>query len=183
MKLNVERYRIRGGRPGGIATAAVLCIAIVLPLDARQPRVAIRARAMVDVSRGRLIANATIVVRGGRIVAAGSSVDVTVPADAAVIELPETTLLPGLIDAHVHLTLGGQPSANARATLAAGFTTVQDLGAAAYANVVLRDTIKAGRLEGPRVVASGPWLGIAGGTCDFNGIGVRGAEAFRRRVR
>ena len=92
-------------------------------------------------------------------------------------------MLPGLIDAHVHLTLAGQPSANARATLSAGFTTVQDLGAAAYANVALRDAIAAGRLDGPRVVASGPWLGISGGTCDFNGIGVRGAEAFRARVR
>jgi len=60
---------------------------------------------------------------------------------------------------------------------------VQDLGAAAYANVTLRDAIAAGRVVGPRVVSAGPWLGVAGGTCDFNGIGVRGADAFRARVR
>ena len=168
--------------PRYLATAT-LCAAAVLSLHAQEPAVAIRAAGMVDVQQGRLIEKATVVVRGGRIVAAGPAVEVTVPADASVIDLPSTTLLPGLIDAHVHLVLGGQAAANARATLAAGFTTVQDLGAAAYANVTLRDAIAAGRIEGPRIVASGPWLGIAGGICDFNGIGVRGAEAFRKRVR
>jgi imidazolonepropionase-like amidohydrolase len=155
----------------------------LLPAHAQEQNVAIRARAMIDVGRGRLIQNASIVIRGGRITAAGPSADVSIPPDARVIDLRETTVLPGLIDAHVHLTLAGEPAANARATLAAGFTTVQDLGAAAYANVALRDAIEAGRVEGPRVIASGPWLGITGGTCDFNGIGVQGADAFRKRVR
>ena len=164
--------------------AAAACLAILLlHLQAQESTVAIRAKAMVDVERGRLIDNAIVVIRGDRIVAAGSSTDTPVPANASVIDLPATTVLPGLIDAHVHLTLAGQPPANARATLDAGFTTVQDLGAIGYANISLRDAIKAGRVEGPRVVASGPWLGISGGICDFSGIGVRGAEAFRQRVR
>jgi imidazolonepropionase-like amidohydrolase len=163
---------------------AIACLVIVfVPLQAQQSATAIRARGMIDVERGRLIEKATIVVRRGRIVAVGPSGDVAVPANAALIELPQTTLLPGLIDAHVHLTLAGAPAANARATLAAGFTTVQDLGAIAYANITLRDDIRAGRVEGPRVVASGPWLGISGGICDFGGIGVRGSDAFRERVR
>ena len=166
------------------AAPAAACLAILLlHLQAQEPTVAIRAKAMVDVERGRLIDNATVVIRGDRIVAAGSSTDTPVPAKASVIDLPATTVLPGLIDAHVHLTLAGQPSANARATLDAGFTTVQDLGAIGYANISLRDAVKAGKVEGPRVVASGPWLGISGGICDFSGIGVRGAEAFRQRVR
>jgi imidazolonepropionase-like amidohydrolase len=156
---------------------------LLFPLHAQEPSVAIRARGLIDVERGRLIENATVVVRSGRIVAAGPSADVRAPANASLIQLPDTTLLPGLIDAHVHLTLAGTPAANARATLAAGFTTVQDLGAVTYANITLRDDIRAGRIEGPRVVASGPWLGIAGGICDFGGIGVRGADAFRQRVR
>ncbi len=138
---------------------------------------------MVDVEGGRLIDDAVVVVQGSRIVAAGSRNAVRVPPGASTIDLPAMTLVPGLIDAHVHLTLAGNPSANARATLRAGFTTVQDLGAAAYTNVALRDAINAGRVEGPRVIAAGPWLGIAGGTCDFNGIGVRGADAFRKRAR
>ena len=138
---------------------------------------------MIDVDAGRLVENATVVIQGDRIVAAGRDSDVQVPANASIVDLPSMILLPGLIDAHVHLTLGGNTAANARATLDAGFTTVQDLGAAAYGNVRLRDAIKEGRVQGPRVVASGPWLGISGGICDFNGIGVRGEEAFRQRVR
>ena len=155
----------------------------VSALHAQQPAVAIRAAGMVDVQQGRWIDKVIVVVQDGRIAAAGPAADVTVPANASIIDLPSTTLLPGLIDAHVHLTLTGRPAENARATLAAGFTTVQDLGAVTYANISLRDAINAGRVEGPRVIASGPWLGISGGICDFNGIGVKGAEAFRRRVR
>ncbi len=170
-------------RTFAVVIAAFASAAVVAPLPAQGPLVAIRARAMVDVERGRLIDNATVVVQGPRIVAAGPAADVPVPSGASVIQVPETTLLPGMIDAHVHLTLAGDPVANARATLAAGFTTVQDLGALGYANVALRDAIRAGRVEGPRVVASGPWLGISGGTCDFSGIGVRSADAFRKRVR
>ena len=103
---------------------------------------------MVDVDAGRLVENVTVVIRGDRIVAAGSSPDMPVPANASVVELPAITVLPGLIDAHVHFTLGGKPSANARATLDAGFTTVQDLGATGYGNVRLRDAIKEGRFRG-----------------------------------
>ena len=164
-------------------TLTVLCLTVVLAGRAQQPIVAIRAGGMIDVERGRLIPKAVIVVADGKIVAAGAASDVTVPAGASTIDLPSTTLLPGLIDAHVHLTLAGRPAENARATLAAGFTTVQDLGAVTYANISLRDAINAGRVEGPRVIASGPWLGISGGICDFNGIGVKGADAFRKRVR
>jgi imidazolonepropionase-like amidohydrolase len=165
-----------------IVLLALGCAAGTLSAQ-QQTALVIEAQRMIDVQEGRAIENAVIVVNGGRIVAAGPAGSVGVPANASIVKLPSTTALPGLIDAHVHLTLGGNPAANARATLEAGFTTVQDLGAAAYANIRLRDAIAAGRVEGPRVVASGPWLGVTGGTCDFNGIGVRGAEAFRRRVR
>ena len=91
--------------------------------------------------------------------------------------------MPGMIDAHVHLTLAGTGEANARATLKAGFTTVQDLGAVNYDNIKIRNSIRDGKFPGPHVVASGPWLGVSGGTCDFQGIGVKGADAFRARVK
>jgi len=172
---------IASGNP--LLRLATFVSCLVLTLHAPQAATAIRAGAMVDVERGRVIEDAAVVIQGARIVAAGARADVRVPADAVLIDLPSMTLVPGLVDAHVHLTLAGPPRANARATLLAGFTTVQDLGAAAYANVAVRDAIREGRVEGPRVVASGPWLGIAGGTCDFNGIGVRGPDGFRRRVR
>ena len=85
---------------------------------------------MIDVDAGRLVENASR--SSSR--ATGSSplddtADVQVPPNASIVDLPSMILLPGLIDAHVHLTLGGNPTANARATLEAGFTTVQDLGA------------------------------------------------------
>jgi imidazolonepropionase-like amidohydrolase len=94
-------------------------------------------------------------------------------------------VLPGLIDTHTHLT--SDPSilryqrlglsiprlaligaANARRTLLAGFTTVRNLGADGYADVALRDAIDAGDVIGPRLVVSGPGIGITGGHCGSN---------------
>lgn len=136
----------------------------------------LRARRVIDVETGRAIENGSIAVEGRHVATKAAS-------GARLINLGNLTLLPGLVDAHVHLTLGNEPEANAKATLLAGFTTVQDLGAVGYGNLELRDTIEAGRVVGPRVVASGPWLGVSGGICDFQGIGLRGANAFRQRVR
>jgi imidazolonepropionase-like amidohydrolase len=139
------------------------------------------ARRLLDVESGRLIENGLVVVKGNRIVAVGRKGEVAPQGEQ--IDLGDSTLMPGLIDAHVHLALGGSPEANARATLLAGFTTVQDLGALASQNIQIRNAIRQGTFPGPRVIASGPWIGVSGGTCDFQGIGVSGADAFRQRVR
>lgn len=115
-----------------------------------------------------------VLVRGDRIVAVGSAIDV--PADAVVVALPGTTLLPGLVDAHVHLFLHpyneaswndqvlkeplalrtARAVANARATLMAGFTTVRDLGTegAGYADVGLKAAIDQGIVPGPRMIVA-----------------------------
>jgi imidazolonepropionase-like amidohydrolase len=166
----------------------ILSALTVLVLTAAQtappaPTILVRAARAIDVEKGAVVTDAAILVRGDRISAAGRAATVKAPADATVIDLGPVTLAPGLIDAHVHLTLAGKPEDNARATLRAGFTTVQDLGALNYLNVALRDRIAAGEVEGPRMVVSGPWLGISGGICDFNGIGVKGPDAFRARIR
>lgn len=142
--------------------------------------VTITAHQMLDVERGAVVREAVVVIEGDRIVAAGPKTSTT--ARGRIIDLGDVTLLPGLIDAHVHLTLGGAPDANAKATLLAGFTTVQDLGALGNGNILLRESIKSG-VSGPRIVSAGPWLGETGLTCDFQGIGVKGADAFRARVR
>ena len=142
----------------------------------------LRAAGFFDAERDTIVRPAFVAVRGNLIVTVGNRADRSVRA-AREIDLGAAILLPGLIDTHVHLTLGGPAAANAAATLDAGFTTVQDLGSLGYAALGLRDSIAAGLLPGPRVIASGPWLGVTGGTCDFQGIGVRGAEAFARRVR
>ena len=151
--------------------------------DLQTPPTVLHAGGFIDVVSGSRVSDGLVVITGDRITALGPASSVTVPPGAQRIELGTATLLPGLIDAHVHLTLAGTPEANAKATLLAGFTTVQDLGALNYRNLELRDAIAAGKTTGPRVVASGPWLGLSGGICDFQGIGVRGVEEFRRRVR
>ena len=139
------------------------------------------ARWVLDVERGEAIENGIVVVKGDKIAGVGRKGDIAPQGEE--INLGEATLMPGMIDAHVHLLLGGTGEANARATLRAGFTTVQDCGALNYANLKIRDAIREGKFPGPHVVASGPWLGVSGGTCNFQGIGVKGAEAFRARVK
>lgn len=171
------RFRASGCLLAGLALAGV-------PARAAGPPsvVVIRAAGYVDVDSGRVVRPAEIEIRGDRIVAVRGSA--TRPTGGAqVIDLGPAVLLPGLIDCHVHLTLGGPSARNAEVTLDAGFTTVQDLGSLDYAALGLRDSIAKGLLPGPRVIASGPWLGVSGGICDFQGIGVRGADAWAKRVR
>src|SRR5207237_181790 len=110
-----------------------------------------------------------------------------IPAGARRIDLPGRTLLPGLIDMHVHLTslaeVGGYRSlqytdsfwsavgvANAQKTLNAGFTTVRNVGADAFQDVGLREAIDGGWLEGPRLVTRGYAVGATGGHCDDNSL-------------
>jgi imidazolonepropionase-like amidohydrolase len=154
--------------------------AYATPVSAEETQT-LSARRMLDVERGEVIENGVIVVKSGRIAALGRKGEIA--PEGKETNLGDVTLMPGLIDAHVHLTLGGSGEANALATLQAGFTTVQDLGALNYENIKIRNAIRDGKFPGPRVVSSGPWLGVTGGTCDFQGIGIKGAEAFRERVR
>lgn len=152
------------------------------PLAAQRP-VAIQAGRLVDVATGAARERMVVLIQGERIAAVGPADSVRIPTGAEVIALPNLTVLPGLIDAHVHLTLPGSPDSAAAAELQAGFTTVQDLGAVDTAVFALRRRIAAGTARGPRIAAAGLWIGVSGGTCDFGGIGVKGADAFRARVR
>ena len=113
--------------------------ALFLWLALQSDAMVLRTRWVIDPESGRAIENGSSAVDGERIQAQGST-------SARLMDLKELTLLPGLIDAHVHLTLTGEPQANAKATLLAGFTTVQDLGAVGYGNLELRDAIEARRL-------------------------------------
>jgi imidazolonepropionase-like amidohydrolase len=151
---------------------------------AGQPTIVIHAGHLLDVKNGRMVDNATVVVQGDKIVSLGTPQWSTPPANVKEINLPDATLLPGLIDAHTHLTFdpnfGYQElgvsipkealigAKNARATLEAGFTTVRNVGARGYTDIALRDAINEGMIPGPRIVASGPALSITGGHCDQN---------------
>ena len=173
-------------------------------------RTVIRAGRVLNVRTGELRANQAIVVEGDKIAQIAPSSEITAAAGDTTINLPDATLLPGLIDMHTHLTfdlnsLGYQGlsistarealhgARNARRTLEAGFTTVRNLGAKDYADIALRDAINDGDVIGPRMVASGPALGITGGHCDenllppafhFQGEGVAdGVEGVQHRVR
>lgn len=144
--------------------------------------VAIRCGRLIDMRTGSVTNNAVILIEGERITAVGANL--SIPANAEVIDLSRMTVLPGLIDCHTHLTLDLDKMAdsfrlsaprqaligakNARRTIEAGFTTVRNVGAAGYSDVALRDAINAGEVPGPRILASGPALGITGGHCDEN---------------
>jgi len=146
--------------------------------------VAIHAGRVLDVKSGKMLSDQTIVIDDGKIASVGTSAETKVPAGATVIELANATVLPGLIDAHTHLTFDPQfgyeslgisipretliGAKNARVTLQAGFTTVRNVGASGYTDVALRDAINAGDVPGPRMLVSGPALSITGGHCDNN---------------
>jgi len=145
--------------------------------------VVLRAAHWLDVAAAQLRGPVILQVSGGKITKIGAPGDFA--PSGPVADLGGVTLLPGLIDAHVHMQLGGGlPRDNARATLRAGFTTVVDLGATSDVVLRLRDRIASGALEGPRILGAGRWVGKQGGICEFGGIGVPGGpEAYRARVR
>ena len=147
----------------------------------------IRAGHLLDTVAGRMMSSQVIVVQDGLIAQVGAAV--AVPPGAQVIDLSGYTVLPGLMDAHTHLTIdqrnqdplaelehtaaerafGSIP--NARAVLLAGFTTVRDLGSyRALVDVALRDAINRGDVIGPRMYVAGAYVTIAGGAGAVTGF-------------
>lgn len=163
---------------------AVLSVWLGTQALAQTRHVAVHAGHVLDVQSGRMLADQTIVIEDGKIVSLGAAADAKSPSEAVRIDLSNATVLPGLIDAHTHLTMEPRfgyerlaisvprealiGAKNARATLLAGFTTVRNVGASGYTDVALRDAINAGEVPGPRMLVSGPALGITGGHCDNN---------------
>lgn len=160
-------------------------------------RCAVRARALFDGVSATLVTDPWVLIEAGRIVEVGTGVP---PAGVDVHEFGSATLLPGLIDTHVHLCLDASPDSvgalaartdgesvvamvrAARAHLAAGVTTVRDLGDRDHLSLGLR-----GRDDLPTIVCSGPPLTTPAGHCHFLGGGVEPTtaavrEAVRRHV-
>jgi imidazolonepropionase-like amidohydrolase len=145
---------------------------------------AVRAARILDVTTGRYSGPSVILIKAGRIAEIVPAARFDRGSADSVLDLGALTVLPGLIDAHVHLVIGGPPRANAEAVVRAGFTTVADLGSFSNRFLRVRDSINAGTILGPRVLAAGMWAGTKGGVCEFNGIGIpNGPEGFRARVR
>jgi len=149
--------------------------------------VVLHASRMLDVSAGKIVSPGEVLVEGERVVAAGASVEH--PAGSQMIDLGDVTLMPGLIDAHVHLFLhpGAEdlqtieesvPQRTIMATLAArddlmaGFTSERDMGTegAGSADTAVRNAIDEGLIPGPRLRISGNAIDILGGHEDANGF-------------
>ncbi len=160
-----------------LAASILFCAA-----GARADQVVVTADRMIDVIAGRVVERPQITITDGRISAVATQGKAVAPG-ARRVELPGMTLLPGLIDMHVHLT--GDPRysgyrrleftdnfwtvvgvANARRTLEAGFTTVRNVGSENYDDVALKQGIEQGVVPGPRIVPATYAIGATGGHCD-----------------
>jgi imidazolonepropionase-like amidohydrolase len=176
-----------------LGSLLALCFLFACSCGAQTPKtttpaeIVIHAGKVLDVRTGNYLTDQIIWIEGDRIKAIGKAADISsqVPAGAKTIDLSNSTILPGLIDCHTHLTytpyMAGPAGLHisyprqaligahsARVTLEAGFTTVRNVGANGYSDIALRDSIKAGEVIGPRIVASGPALSITGGHGDEN---------------
>ena len=168
-------------------------LAVLLPLEsllaqaASTPptRVAIRAGRLIDGLGGAPITDAVILIENDRITAVGKGL--AIPSGVRVIDLSRSTVLPGFIDAHTHVT--SQPEnyledlfrkspidvavlahVFARRTLDAGFTTIRDVGAGEFIDVALRNAINNGTVVGPRMQVATLTVGSTGGHGDLTGF-------------
>jgi imidazolonepropionase-like amidohydrolase len=146
----------------------------------------IRAGHLFDGTSDNFRDNVVVLVVGDRIQSVGPAQTAQIPAGSTVIDLSHATVLPGLIDCHVHLGARADrydeiyrfkdtpfssafaAVVNARKTLEAGFTSVRDVGSLPFLAVDLRNSINEGLVPGPRIVASGPPISITGGHGDLN---------------
>jgi imidazolonepropionase-like amidohydrolase len=160
----------------------LLSLMLLAATAAQADTVVVTADRMLDVVSGHMVEHPQITITDGRISAVASK-GATVAAGARHIDLPGITLLPGLIDMHVHLTVDPKFSgyrrleftdnfwtivgvANAKRTLEAGFTTVRNVGSANYDDVALKQAIEQGYIQGPRIVPATYAIGATGGHCD-----------------
>jgi len=180
-----------------MARSILLCLALAAPAAAQTPAptpaplplTVLKAARLFDGKGDATLKDAVVIVEGDTIKALGSSLPV--PTGASVIDLGDSTLLPGFIDAHTHMT--GESSEDwyrslvdglrrtlpeqairtteyARRTLMSGVTTVRDLGSRDYLDVGLRQAIAAGVTPGPRMLVATHALGARGGHCDETGF-------------
>lgn len=174
-----------------LAAAWIAAASVLTAQSPSTPAVTVlHAARLWDGTGAAPITDAVVVVTGDRITAVGPASKVTIPSGAQRVDLGSATLVPGFIDAHVHLigrSLSDPGSdlegvkdfdsygailgvAHARATLLAGFTSVRNVGAPNFDDMALRQAIEADAVPGPRMEAAGHATGITGGHCDENGF-------------
>jgi imidazolonepropionase-like amidohydrolase len=168
---------------------ALLLLPAALTAQSAKGTVVLKAARLIDGNGGPVVQHGVVVVTDDRIVAVGAEGRVAQPSGARVIDLGDATLLPGFVDAHVHII--GRPLSdprsddargrdyasyaaimgveNARKTLMAGFTSIRVLGGPNFDDMALRMAIASGVVAGPRMQNAGSSIGITGGHCDENG--------------
>ena len=154
-----------------VSLAVLVCVSALIAPQALAQNMALKGAGVLDVTSGEILQDHTVIVEDGRIQAVGPARSTEIPRGMEVIDLQGHTLLPGLIDMHVHLTSGGGYHGyeslkltderrailgvvHAEQTLMAGFTTVRNVGAGSFGDVALRDAINDGDIPGPRMLAS-----------------------------
>ncbi len=176
----------------GAALAALLVGALSARADmpaAPAPVTVLKAAHLFDAAAGKIVSPGLVVVQGDKILAVGAGAKV--PDGAKVIDLGDATLSPGFMDAHVHMSnqdngdwykgffenlmqhppeLALRATAYTKAMVEAGFTTVRDLGDSDYVSLGLRNAIKAGAIEGPRMLVANYAIGSTGGHADQDPI-------------
>ncbi|HET7604641.1 MAG TPA: amidohydrolase family protein [Sphingomicrobium sp.] len=167
----------------------ILAAAAMVTVTSAQAATVVTAARMLDVTTGRYVENPSILIGDdGKIQQIGQLASMQLPAGVKHVYLPGETLLPGLIDMHVHLNslaeIGGYQGlkytdsfwatigpVNARKTIDAGFTTVRNVGSPDFDDVALEQAIDGGWVVGPRIVPATYLLGATGGHCDdTNGL-------------
>ena len=169
----------------GVAAIAFAQWSVADPIGANPRPIVLKAERLFDAASGKLVEHAVVVVAGTKIQAVGS--EATIPDNAQVIDLGDVTLLPGFIDAHVHLSQEMGPNwyhdwfdsimrfpaeqalygaHYAKVTLEAGVTTVRDVGSADYIALGLRNAINTGEIPGPRMLVANYAIGSTAGHAD-----------------
>jgi imidazolonepropionase-like amidohydrolase len=166
----------------------MLLFARAMQAQSSSPPIVLKAARMFDGQSSALASPGLVVVAGNKIIGVGAGA--RIPDGAQIIDLGNATLLPGFIDAHTHLSeeyeadwnlkelsdlkksvpeLTLDAVSNLRVTLMAGFTTVRDLGSEHFIDVGLRNAVRDGKIEGPRMLVCVHALGATGGHCDMTG--------------
>ena len=181
---------------------ALMILAAAVTVSAQGQVTAVRAGKMFDPKSGANLANQVVLITGDKITDVGPADRVKIPAGAKVIDLSQATVLPGLIDGHVHLTdvQGGLQHQmmvalfSATSSLNSGYTTLVAMGShgGGYADVELKKAIESGLVKGPRIITAGPIINITmPGKSPFplmntpleQDIEVNGADQMRGAVR
>jgi imidazolonepropionase-like amidohydrolase len=192
-----------------IVWAVVFAWLTIDVIAAEVPVTLIKVGHLLDVTAGKVLDNQLILVQGERIQEIG--VNLKAPANAKVVDLSGSWVLPGLIDCHTHLSFQSEnyyddifrksPIDQAvyahvytRRTLEAGFTTCRDVGSGEFIDVALKKAVNSGKIPGPRLFVAGHALSATGGHGDLNGFSpylhfetmdgvVDGVDAIRKKVR